>query len=137
MPILDTDNDILALLRATRTIAVVGMSENPSRDSYHIGHYLRRAGFTVIPVNPLLQSVDDLIAVPDLDHLSAPPDLVDVFRRPDYVPEIAEAAIRVGAKALWLQFNTFHAGAVARASSSGLQVVHDRCIMVEHRRLAR
>ncbi len=137
MPILDTDNDILALLRATRTIAIVGMSENPSRDSYHVGHYLRSAGFTVIPVNPLLQSVDDLVAVPDLDHLPAPPDLVDVFRRPDYVPEIAEAAIRIGAKALWLQFNTFHAGAAARASSSGLQVVHDLCIMVEHRRLAR
>jgi len=137
MPILETDGDILALLRATRTIAVVGMSDNPARDSYRVGHYLRNAGFTVIPVNPLLQKIDDLAAVPDLDHLPAPPDLVDVFRRPEFVPEIAEAAIRIGAKALWLQFQTFHPDAATRASSAGLQVVHDRCIMVEHRRLAR
>lgn len=137
MPILETDNDILALLRATRTIAVVGMSDNPSRDSYHIGRYLRNAGFTVIPVNPLLQKIDDLAAVPDIDHLPTPPDIVNVFRRPEFVPGIAEAAIRIGAKALWLQFNTFHADAVSRASSAGLQVVHDRCIMVEHRRLTR
>lgn len=137
MPILETDSDILALLRATRTIAVVGMSDSPSRDSYHVGRYLRKAGFTVIPVNPLLQKIDDLVAVPDLDHLPAPPDIIDVFRRPEFVPGIAEAAIRIGAKALWLQFNTFHADAVSRASSAGLQVVHDRCIMVEHRRLTR
>ncbi len=137
MPILESDSDILSLLRATRTIAVVGMSDNPSRDSYHIGRYLQHSGFTVIPVNPLLRTIGDLVAVPDLDHLPAPPDLVDVFRRPEFVPEIAEAAIRIGAKGLWLQFNTFHAGAVARASSAGLQVVHDRCIMVEHRRLVR
>ncbi len=113
------------------------MSENPSRDSYRIGRYLQEASFTVIPVNPLLQKIDDLTAVPDLDHLSAPPDLVDVFRRPEFVPEIAEAAIRIGAKALWLQFHTYHPGAVARASSAGLQVVADRCIMVEHHRLVR
>lgn len=137
MPILENDSEILSLLRATRTIAVVGMSDNPSRDSYHVGRYLQRSGFTVIPVNPLLKTIDDLVAVPDLDHLSVSPDLVDVFRRPEFVPEIVEAAIRIGAKALWLQFNTYHAGAVARATSAGLPVVHDRCIMVEHRRLAR
>ncbi len=137
MPVLDTDTELLALLRATRTIAVVGMSDNPSRDSHRVGLYLQNAGFTVIPVNPLLQRIEDLVSVPDLDHLSAPPDLVDVFRRPEFLPGIAEDAIRIGAKALWLQFGTFHAGAVARASSAGLLVVHDRCIMVEHRRLAR
>ncbi len=137
MPILETDSEILALLRATRTIAVVGMSDNPSRDSYRVGHYLQGAGYTVIPVNPLLQKIDDLVVVPDLDHLPAPPDLVDVFRRPEFLPAIAETAIRIGAKALWLQFHTYHPGAAARASSAGLQVVPDRCIMVEHRRLAR
>jgi predicted CoA-binding protein len=137
MPILSTDDEIRALLRQARTIAVVGMSDNPARDSHRVGRYLRDAGYTVIPVNPLAQGRDGIAAVPDLDHLSTPPDIVDVFRRPEFVPEIVEAAIRVGAKALWLQFNTFHEGAVARASSAGLQVVHDRCIMVEHRHLVR
>jgi hypothetical protein len=113
------------------------MSDNPARDSYRVGLYLHSAGFTVIPVNPGLQSVGGLIAAPDLDHLPASPDIVNVFRRPEFVPEITEAAIRIGARALWLQFNTLHEGAAARASSAGLQVVADRCIMVEHRRLAR
>ena len=137
MPILQTDSEILALLRSAKTVAVVGMSDNPARDSYRVGLYLHSAGFTVIPVNPGLQSVGGLIAAPDLDHLPASPDIVNVFRRPEFVPEITEAAIRIGARALWLQFNTLHEGAAARASSAGLQVVADRCIMVEHRRLAR
>lgn len=137
MPVLETDPEILSLFRDMHTIAVVGMSDDPSRDSYRVGHYLQEAGYTVIPVNPHLKTIDDLVAVPDLDHLPAPPDLVDVFRRPEFVPAIVEAAIRIGAKALWLQFHTFHPDAAARASSAGLRVVHDRCIMVEHRRLAR
>jgi predicted CoA-binding protein len=135
MPILSTDGEIRALLCGARTIAVVGMSDNPARDSYRVGRYLREAGYTVIPVNPLVQSTDGTNAVPDLDHLSAPPDIIDVFRRPEFLPEIVEAAIRIGTNALWLQYNTFHEGAVAQASSAGLQVVCDRCIMVEHRHL--
>jgi hypothetical protein len=137
VPLLQTDSEILSLLRSAKSIAVVGMSANPARDSHRVGQYLHSAGFAVIPVNPGLQLIGGLPAVPDLDHLGAPPDIVDVFRRPEFVPEIVEAAIRIGAGAIWLQFNTFHADAVARASSAGLQVVADRCIMVEHRRLAR
>ena len=137
MPILNTDSEIAELLRSARTIAVVGMSDNPARDSYRVGMYLRAAGFTVIPVNPTVQRIGDLSTLPDLLHLGTPPDIVDVFRRSEFVPAIAEEAIRAGARALWLQFNTFHDGAAARASSAGLQVVADRCIMVEHRRLVR
>jgi predicted CoA-binding protein len=137
VPLLHTDSEILNLFRSARTVAVVGMSDNPARDSYRVGMYLHAAGFTVIPVNPTVERIGDLAAVPDLLHLSAPPDIVDIFRRPEFVPAIVEEAIRTGARALWLQFNTLHEGAVSRASSAGLQVVADRCIMVEHRRLVR
>jgi predicted CoA-binding protein len=136
MPILSNDCDIQALLRRARTIAVVGMSDNSARDSYRVGRYLHDAGYTVIPVNPFVREINGTASAPDLDHLSTPPDIVDVFRRPEFLPEIVEAAIRIGASALWLQYNTFHEGAAAQASSAGLQVVYDRCIMVEHRRLA-
>jgi len=135
MPILTAESDIASLLRRSRTIAVVGLSANPARDSNRVAQYLLRQGYVVLPVNPALQEVLGQKAYPDLAAIGYPVDIVDVFRRPGFVPAIADAAVHTGARALWLQFDTVDEEAAARASAAGLDVVADRCIMVDHRRL--
>lgn len=120
------------LLRQTRTIAVVGISDNPSRDSYRVARYLQQAGYTLYAVNPTIDSVLGLKCYPDLRSLPEPVDLVDVFRRPDALPEIVDDAIASGAKALWLQFGVIHEPSAQKAREAGLQVVMDRCIKIDH-----
>jgi predicted CoA-binding protein len=135
MGILSTDTDIASLLRRTRTIAVVGLSATPHRDSHRVALYLRQQGYVIIPVNPTVREVLGQAAFPNLESIGHPVDIVDVFRRPEYLPAIAGAAIRSGAGALWMQFDTVNEDAATRAADAGLDVVVDRCIMVEHRRL--
>jgi hypothetical protein len=136
MPILTTDKDIDSLLRRSRTIAVVGLSGSPGRDSHRVALYLQEQGYEIIPVNPTLSEVLGAKSFPDLESIGRPVDIVDVFRRPEFVPAIAESALRSGARSLWLQFDTVDEEAAELASRGGLDVVLDRCIMVEHRRLA-
>jgi predicted CoA-binding protein len=136
MPILTTDKDIASLLRRSRTIAVVGLSGSPGRDSHRVALYLQEQGYEIIPVNPTLSEVLGAKSFPDLESIGRPVDIVDVFRRPEFVPAIAESALRSGARSLWLQFDTVDEEAAELASRGGLDVVLDRCIMVEHRRLA-
>ncbi len=135
MPMLDTDRELQTLLRQARTVAVVGLSDRPDRDSHRIARYLLQAGYTIIPVNPGITTVLGLKAFPNLKSIGKPVDIVDVFRRPQFVPDVVDDAIASGAKALWLQYGVVHDQAAERASVAGLQVVMDRCIMVEHRRL--
>lgn len=135
MAFLTTDAEIASLLRRSRTIAVVGLSDSLQRDSHRVAEYLQRQGFVIIPVNPLANEILGQPAFPDLESIGHPVDIVDVFRRPEHVPAIADAAIRTGARALWMQFDTVHNDAAQQASAAGLDVVTDRCIMVEHRRL--
>jgi len=135
MAILTTDTDIASLLRRSRTIAVVGLSGSPHRDSHRVALYLQQQGYLIIPVNPTLPEVLGQPAYPDLESIGHAVDIVDIFRRPGYVPAIAADAIRTGAHALWMQFDTVDIQAAERASGAGLDVVVDRCIMVEHRRL--
>jgi predicted CoA-binding protein len=135
MAILSTDTDIASLLRRSRTIGVVGLSATPHRDSHRVALYLQRQGYVIIPVNPSVKEVLGQAAFRDLESIGYAVDIVDIFRRPEYVPAIAGAAIRSGARALWMQFDTVHEDAAQRASDAGLDVVIDRCIMVEHRRL--
>ncbi|HOC43623.1 MAG TPA: CoA-binding protein [Thermoanaerobaculales bacterium] len=130
------DSDpIRTLLASARTIAVVGCSADPERDSHHVAAYLQRAGYRVIPVNPAVEELlgercyPDLAAIPDDVAI----DIVDVFRRPEHVPPIAEQAIARGARALWLQLGVSHPEAERRAAEAGLQVVSNRCMAVEHR----
>jgi hypothetical protein len=136
MPILTTDKDIASLLRRSRTIAVVGLSGSPGRDSHRVALYLQEQGYEIIPVNPTLSEVLGTKSFPDIESIGRPVDIVDVFRRPEFVPAIAESALRSGARSLWLQFDTVDEEAAELASRGGLDVVLDRCIMVEHRRLA-
>ena len=125
------------LLRASRVIAVVGLSSRRFRPSYGVTQYMQRAGYRIIPVNPRETEVLGEKAFPDLDSAPRPIDIVNIFRRSEFVPEIVDAAIRIGARAVWLQEGIVHEAAAARARQAGLVVVMDRCILKEHRRLGR
>jgi uncharacterized protein len=121
------------LVREARTVAVVGLSDNPGRPSFGVAQYLRRSGLEIIPVNPGLASWQGLKAYPSLTDLPSPVDIVDVFRRPEHVPAIAREAVSLGAGALWLQLGVISPSGAAIAAEGGLDVVMDRCLAVEHR----
>src|SRR6185312_13689009 len=121
------------ILQAARTIAVVGLSSKRYRPSYGVTEYMQRAGYHIIPVNPEETEVLGEKSYPDLDSVPEAIDIVDVFRRSEFVPEIVEAAIRVGAKVVWMQEDVVHEAAARRAEEAGLDVVMDRCILKEHR----
>lgn len=123
------------LLAAARTIAVVGHSDKPYRDSYIIARYLRAAGYVVYPVNPNLHTLNGEQVYSDLRQVPERIDIVNVFRRAEHLPAVVEEAIAVGARAVWGQFGVMHPAAEARAAAAGLAVVVDRCIKVEHQRL--
>ena len=129
-------NRISELLHSSRTIAVVGLSGKRYRPSYGVAEYLKRVGYRIIPVNPQEAEVLGERSYPDLDSIPEPVDIVDIFRRSEFVPEIVEAAIRIGAKVIWMQEDVYDEAAAARAEESGLAVVMDRCILKDHRRLA-
>jgi len=129
--------EIEKLLRATRTIAMVGLSPNPARPSYGVARHLQGYGYRVIPVNPNCEGVLGENSVPDLAaaRASLEPgemiDIVDVFRQPDAVPEIVEDCIRLGLKVLWLQLGVVNEAAAERARNAGIFVVMDLCIYRE------
>lgn len=137
MPLITSDRDIDELLRSSRTIAVVGCSDRPDRDSYRVARYLQQQGYTVVPVNPTVSNVLGEKSLPDLMGIGGPVDIVDIFRRPEHVPAIVEDAIRLHATAVWMQLGVMHEGAARRAAEAGLTVVVDRCILIEHRRFRR
>jgi len=124
------------ILQSARTIAVVGVSSKRFRPSYGVTEYLQRAGYHIIPVNPQEAEVLGERSYPDLDSVPGPIDIVDIFRRSEFVPEIVEAAIRKGAKLIWMQEGVVHEEAARRAEGAGVAVVMDHCILKEHRRLA-
>jgi predicted CoA-binding protein len=130
-----SDAELERLLTSTRTIAMVGASSNPERPSYGVFSRLVRAGYRVIPVNPRETVVQGERAYPSLTAVPEPIDLVDVFRRPEATPPIADEAVRVGAKVLWLQLGIVNEDAAARARAGGLIVVMDACLAVVVARL--
>jgi hypothetical protein len=128
-------NTELEILKVARTVAVVGLSSHEWRPSYEIAEYLLKQDFKVIPVNPREKVVLGQQAYACLEDIPEPVDLVNIFRRPEYVPEIVESAIRIGAKAVWMQPGTVNQAAVQRAKQAGLMVVAGPCIYVSHRSL--
>jgi predicted CoA-binding protein len=124
------------LVHESRTVAVVGLSADAARPSFGIARYLVRAGLTVFPVNPALTSWQGLSAYASLADVPEHIDIVDVFRRPEHVPGIAEEAVSAGAGALWLQLGVISPEGAAIAAGGGLDVVMDRCLAVEHREVA-
>jgi predicted CoA-binding protein len=129
-------NRIDDILRTSRTIAVVGLSNKRFRPSYGVAEYMKRAGYRIIPVNPGQREILGETCYPDLDSVPGPVDIVDIFRRSEYVPDVVEAAIRKGAKAIWMQEGVIHEEAARRAEAAGIAVVMDRCLLKDHRRLA-
>ena len=124
------------ILQSARTVAVVGLSGKRYRPSYGVAEYLKREGYRVVPVNPEETEVLGEKCYPDLDSVPGEIDVVDVFRRSEFVPEIVEAAIRKGAIVIWMQEGVIHEEAARRAREAGLTVIMDRCILKDHRRLA-
>lgn len=131
-----SNEDIRRLLSQAKTIAVVGLSEDPARDSHRIAAYLQEQGYRVIPVNPKVRAVLGEKGYPDLSSVPVPIDIVDVFRRVEAIPAIVEEAIAVGAKAVWMQLGLAHNASAEKARAAGLTVVMNKCIMVEHRYLS-
>jgi predicted CoA-binding protein len=125
---------VTQILREAKTIAVVGLSSNPMRASHGVAEYLQSAGYRIIPVNPNETEVLGERAYARLEDVPGPVDIVDVFRRAEEVPGVAESAIRIGAKVLWMQLGIENAEAAERARAGGLVVVEDSCLMVEHKR---
>jgi len=117
-----------------RTIAMVGLSPNRLRPSFFVGQYLQYRGYRVVPVNPTASEILGEISYPSLSDIPFPVDVVDVFRAPSAAPAIAEEAIEIGAKALWMQFGVISPEAAEKAASAGLDVVMDRCMKIEHGR---
>lgn len=125
----------LSLLRRATSIAIVGASDNPARASYFVGTYLLSSSpYDVYFVNPRVDEVLGHKAYASLADLPVVPDIVDVFRKDDDLPEVAREAVAVGAKALWLQLGSWNEDAAAIAEAGGLEVVMDRCIKIEHAR---
>ena len=127
-------HDILA---SARVIAVVGMSDRPDRTSYQIGRFLQSAGYTVYPVNPMIDHVGDDKVYPTLADVPEPIDVVDVFRRSEYLAGVVEEAIAVGAKVVWAQLGVSDAAAGQRAHEAGLHIFMNNCIKVSYTRVMR
>ncbi|PYS54084.1 MAG: CoA-binding protein [Acidobacteria bacterium] len=123
---------IKEILETYRSIAVVGLSSHTWRPSYSVSRYMQNAGYRIIPVNPRETEVLGEKAYPSLDDIPGAFQIVDIFRRPEYVPEIVEAAIRRHARVVWMQLGVVHEAAADRARAAGLEVVMDRCILQDH-----
>lgn len=120
------------ILREFRRVAVVGISDRPDRDSHRVAAYLQRAGYTIIPVNPNVTDVLGLRCWPSLEDAPGPIEVVDVFRRSELVGPVVDAAIALGAKAVWMQDGVVNEAAASKARAAGLLVVMDRCMMRDH-----
>lgn len=127
---------ISELLQESRTIAVVGLSGNRLRPSHGVAEYMMEQGFRIIPVNPNETEILGERSYASLEEIPERVDIVNIFRRPEFVPPLVESAIRIGAKCVWMQEGVVHEAAAERARAAGLLVVMDRCILKEHRRLA-
>ena len=125
---------ITDILRKCKTIAVVGLSSNPMRPSHGVAEYLQSAGYRIIPVNPNETEVLGERSYAQLEDVPEKIDIVDIFRRAEFVSHVVESAIRVGAKVVWMQLGIENEEAAENAKAAGLAVVEDACILIEHRR---
>jgi len=123
------------ILNSSRVVAMVGLSSKPGRPSYKVASYLKQQGYKIIPVNPAEKEILGEPSYPDLASISESIDVVDIFRRSEEVPSIVEEAIKIGAKAVWMQEGVRNEEAAARAREAGLMVVMDKCMRKEHLKL--
>lgn len=131
-----TTEEIRRALHAAKIIAVVGLSGDASKDSHRVASYLQKAGYHIIPVNPKSDSILGQKSYASLDEIPDKVDIVDVFRKPEFIPGIVEAAIRIGAKVIWMQEGLAHNASADTARKAGVTVVMNKCIMKEHRKIS-
>lgn len=120
------------LLTESKVIAVVGLSSKTHRPSFGVAHYMQSAGYRIIPVNPNEKEVLGERSYSSLEEVPVQVDIVDIFRRSEYVPPVVESAIAIGAKAVWMQEGVVHEEAAEKARAAGLLVVMDRCLLKDH-----
>ncbi|MGQ9843220.1 MAG: CoA-binding protein [Spirochaetota bacterium] len=128
------DSEIKEILSQYKVIAVVGLSDDPSKDSNRVAKYLIDHGYTVVPVNPTKETILGLQSYPDLKSIPFPVDIVDIFRKPADVYPVVDEAIAIGAKVVWMQLGIAHNEAAQKAKNAGLKVVQSKCIKIEHSR---
>ncbi|MES1947551.1 CoA-binding domain-containing protein [Salinisphaera sp. C84B14] len=135
MPIVTEDSRIREILAQTRRVIVIGLSSNPDRPSHEVAQALQSEGFDIVPVNPNEREVLGVNAFPDLRHVTGMTDVVDVFRSSEHVPQIVDACIERHVRTLWLQEGVIHHEAAQKAVDAGIEVIMDRCMLKEYRRL--
>ena len=131
-----TSAEIRDILSAAKVVAVVGLSNKPERDSYGVAAYLQAHGYRIVPINPNINQVLGERAYPSLEEVPGPVDVVDIFRKPEFVPPLVDQAIAMGAKVIWMQEGIAHNASADKARAAGLRVVMNKCILKEHRKLA-
>jgi predicted CoA-binding protein len=129
-----SSDEIGALLNQAKTIAVVGLSDSPLRPSYGVSAYMQQYGYRIIPVNPNIRGALGEKAVASLSDIKEKIDVVDIFRRSEFVEDVVDEAIRLGVSAIWMQEGVIHEQAAQKAREAGIFVVMDRCILKEHKR---
>jgi uncharacterized protein len=133
--IISDDERIRRLLARAKTVAVIGLSPKPGRDSYQVAEYLKAHGYRIIPVRPAQTEILGEKVFATLDEVTEPVDIVDVFRSPDQIPPHAEEALRLKPKVFWMQEGIANREAAERLTAAGIDVVMDRCIKKDHERL--
>lgn len=126
---------IRSMFTNAKSIAVIGLSADPSKPSHYVPAYMQRQGYRILPVNPTVDSVLGEKSYATLAELPLKPDIVNVFRLPGYIPAIVDEMLQLGLKRLWVQSGIVNLEAAAKAEAGGIHVVMDHCIMVEHRRI--
>jgi hypothetical protein len=136
MPVANADDDeVREILENNEVVAVVGLSPRPERDSHDVAHYLLDHGYEVVPVNPRADEILGRRSYPDLASIPFDVDIVDIFRKVEFIPEIVDAAIEKGARVVWMQRGLAHNASADKARAAGLSVVMSKCIKVEHQKL--
>jgi predicted CoA-binding protein len=129
------DENLARILSQARRIAVVGLSDKPWRASHGVARYLQQSGYEILPVNPNIDEALGERSFPRLEDIAESVDIIDVFRRPEFVQDLVEPALRSGAKLVWMQEGIYDAESADLLRQGGLEVIMDRCLMVEHMRL--
>jgi predicted CoA-binding protein len=124
--------EVKGVLEKHKTVAIVGLSPKPERDSHKVGRYLKEHGYRIVPVNPGQKTILGERCYSNLRAIPFPVDIVDIFRRSEHIPPVVEEAVAIGAKVVWMQSGIVHHQAAARAHEAGLGVIMDKCIKIEH-----
>ncbi len=130
-----TTQEIFDILKAIKNIAIIGISTKPVRDSYKVAQYLLQNGYKIIPINPIYQEVLGEKCYQNLEQVPEAPDVVVIFRKPEFIPPIVDEAVAKGAKVVWMQLGLAHNEAAAKARDAGLKVIMNKCIKKEHEKM--